>query len=176
MAAQTLGRPLSANAANQTVNVLIPGQLYGDRVNQVDLRVAKILRFGRTRTLVGFDLYNLFNANPGLTYNQTFGTALAAADVDPDAAVRALQRDGRLLDLRRTEVGESFSPPCADVDSTQDCTPTPFLFSPPEHAHIHGAGHGLVSRVAEVQIVGRGRTRAAGGTAASGRAPPRRNR
>ncbi|MBI4520850.1 MAG: TonB-dependent receptor [Gemmatimonadetes bacterium] len=74
VAAVTLGRPLSANAANQTVNVLIPGQLYGDRVNQVDLRVAKILRFGRTRTQVGFDLYNLFNANPGLTYNQNFGT------------------------------------------------------------------------------------------------------
>ena len=74
LAAQTLGRPLSGNAANQTVNVLIPGELYGDRVNQVDLRVAKILRFGRTRTQVGFDLYNLFNANPGLTYTQNFGT------------------------------------------------------------------------------------------------------
>jgi hypothetical protein len=24
---------------------------------------------------VGFDLYNLFNANPGLTFNQTFGPA-----------------------------------------------------------------------------------------------------
>ncbi|HEY7450555.1 MAG TPA: hypothetical protein VH702_20525, partial [Vicinamibacterales bacterium] len=53
---------------------LLPGQLYGDRVNQVDLRVGKIVRFGRTRTLVGFDLYNLFNANPGLTYNQAYAT------------------------------------------------------------------------------------------------------
>jgi hypothetical protein len=38
------------------------------------MRFAKVLRFGRTRTQVGVDLYNLFNANPGLTYGQAFGT------------------------------------------------------------------------------------------------------
>ena len=41
-------------------------------MNQVDLRFTKILRFGRTRSQVGVDLYNVANANPGLTYNQTF--------------------------------------------------------------------------------------------------------
>ena len=56
----------------QTVNLLVPGQLYGDYVRQVDLRAGKILRFGRTRSLVAVDLYNLFNANPGLTYQQGF--------------------------------------------------------------------------------------------------------
>jgi Carboxypeptidase regulatory-like domain len=68
-----LGRPLVGGGANLPVNLLVPGQQYGDRVNQVDLRAAKILRLGGTRTLVGFDLYNLFNSNPGLTYNQAFG-------------------------------------------------------------------------------------------------------
>src|SRR6185436_19908344 len=47
--AQTLGRPLSAGAANVTVNMLRPGDLYGDRINQLDVRVAKILRFGQSR-------------------------------------------------------------------------------------------------------------------------------
>ena len=56
----------------QTVNLLVPGQLYGDYVRQVDLRAGKILRFGRTRSLVAVDIYNLFNANPGLTYQQGF--------------------------------------------------------------------------------------------------------
>ncbi len=64
------GTPLLNN--QQTVNLLEPGQLYGDYVRQVDMRVGKILRFGRTRTLVGVDIYNLFNANPGLTYQQAF--------------------------------------------------------------------------------------------------------
>ena len=51
---------------------LAPGELLGDRVNEMDLRVAKVLRFGRTRTNVGFDLYNLFNSSAVLSYNQTF--------------------------------------------------------------------------------------------------------
>ncbi len=73
IAAASLGRPLSLGAPTTAVNMLLPGQLYGDRVNQVDMRFAKVLRFGHTRTLVGLDLYNLFNANPGLTYNQAWG-------------------------------------------------------------------------------------------------------
>jgi hypothetical protein len=74
---QSLGRlPTGGQVnGNTTVDLLLPGELYGDRVNQVDLRFGKILRYGRTRTQVGVDLYNLFNANPGLTYNQTFSGA-----------------------------------------------------------------------------------------------------
>jgi hypothetical protein len=64
------GIPLLNN--QQTVNLLLPGELYGDYIRQVDLRAGKILRFGRTRTLVAVDVYNLFNANPGLTYQQAF--------------------------------------------------------------------------------------------------------
>ena len=55
-----------------TVNLIEPGTLYGERVNQIDMRFAKIVRFGRTRTTVGFDVYNLINSNAVLTYNQTF--------------------------------------------------------------------------------------------------------
>ena len=73
VAQASLGRPLSLGATSTSVNLLLPGQLYGERVNQVDMRFAKVLRFGRTRTLVGLDLYNLFNANPGLTYGQAWG-------------------------------------------------------------------------------------------------------
>ena len=48
--------------------------MYGPRINAVDMRFAKILRFGRTRTNVGIDLYNVFNTNTGTTFNQNFGT------------------------------------------------------------------------------------------------------
>ena len=71
--AQSLGRPLAGGAANVTVNLLNPGQLYGDRVTQLDFRVAKILRFGKTRTNVGIDFYNVTNASTTLTYNNTYG-------------------------------------------------------------------------------------------------------
>jgi hypothetical protein len=72
VAAQTLGRPLSGNSPSVTVNLLEPGAAWGDRINEFDLRVAKVLRFGRTRTNVGVDIYNVLNANPVLTYNQSF--------------------------------------------------------------------------------------------------------
>jgi hypothetical protein len=75
------GRPLLNN--QQTVNLLLPGELYGDYVRQVDLRVGKILRFGRTRSLVAVDIYNLFNANPGLTYQEAFVGSAGATWYNP---------------------------------------------------------------------------------------------
>jgi hypothetical protein len=67
-----LGRNLSNAVQSVTVNLIEPGTLYGDRVNELDLRIAKILRFGRTRTNVGVDFYNITNSAPVLTYNQAF--------------------------------------------------------------------------------------------------------
>jgi len=49
-----------------------PGSLYGDRVNELDLRFSKILRFRGTRTKISLDMYNALNANPVLSYNQTY--------------------------------------------------------------------------------------------------------
>lgn len=72
MVAQSLGRNLAGNAPNATVNLITPGTMYGDRVNELDLRVAKVLKFGRTKTLVGVDVYNVLNSNAVLSYNQSF--------------------------------------------------------------------------------------------------------
>jgi hypothetical protein len=69
--APQLGRNLSGGAPNVTVNVVEPGVLYGDRVNEIDLRLGKIFRFGRTRATVGVDIYNLLNSAAILSYNQS---------------------------------------------------------------------------------------------------------
>jgi hypothetical protein len=71
--AQSLGRPLAGGAANVTVNVLNPGELFGDRITQLDLRFAKILRYGRSRLNVGLDVYNATNANTPLGYITVYG-------------------------------------------------------------------------------------------------------
>ena len=56
-----------------TLNVVLPGVLYPlDRQNQLDLRFAKIVRFGHTRYDLGVDLYNVFNANSGTAFTQTY--------------------------------------------------------------------------------------------------------
>ena len=55
-----------------TVNLVAPGTMSGARINQLDLRVAKILRHGRWRTMVALDIYNALNSSAGLTYNNAF--------------------------------------------------------------------------------------------------------
>ena len=72
--AQSLGRAPSGGVANIQTNVLNAGELYGDRITQVDMRIAKLLRIGRTRANIGLDIYNLFNSNVPLTYVNTYGT------------------------------------------------------------------------------------------------------
>ena len=68
----SLGRDLSGNAPNVTVNLVAPGTMYGDRINELDFRVAKLLTFGRSRTFVALEVYNLLNSSAVLTYNNTF--------------------------------------------------------------------------------------------------------
>ena len=69
--AQT-GRPLVPGLPFQTVNLLPQGHTFPDRLNSLDVRFGKILRFGRTRTNVAIDLYNAFNSNTGTAYSQTY--------------------------------------------------------------------------------------------------------
>jgi hypothetical protein len=67
----TLGRTL-VGANTLTINVLEPNTVFGDRIDQLDLRIGKILRFGRTRTNLNLDIVNALNSNDNLTYSATF--------------------------------------------------------------------------------------------------------
>ena len=58
-----------------TLNLVKQDDVYRPRINAVDFRFAKILRFGRTRTTVGVDLFNAFNADTPITVNQNFNPA-----------------------------------------------------------------------------------------------------
>jgi hypothetical protein len=71
--AETLGRPLAGGVANVTINLLNPGEMYRDRLTEVDFRVGKIIRFGRARADVGLDVYNLFNSSVVQNSITTYG-------------------------------------------------------------------------------------------------------
>jgi hypothetical protein len=73
--APSLGRDLSGGATVTTVQLVSPGTLYGDRINQLDFRTAKTFTSGRHRIQVMVDLYNLLNVSPVLTLNNTYGPA-----------------------------------------------------------------------------------------------------
>jgi hypothetical protein len=70
-----LHRNLATGLAFQTVDLTQPGQVYPDRVNSLDLRLAKVIRYHRIKANVGFDFYNLFNANTGTAFNQVYDVA-----------------------------------------------------------------------------------------------------
>jgi Carboxypeptidase regulatory-like domain len=72
IASQWLGRPLSGAAPNITINLLSPTDMTFPRVNQLDLRIGKILRFNGQRANISLDLFNALNADTVLTYNQNF--------------------------------------------------------------------------------------------------------
>jgi len=96
---QSLGRPLSGGAANVTVGLISPGEIYGDRMTQVDLRIGKVFRFGKARTQLNFDLFNLFNANPVLSVNNNYSVWLVPSDsrsqiVQDQRPVRFLKHEG----------------------------------------------------------------------------------
>ena len=57
---------------NVTINLIEPGSEYGDRINQLDFRIAKNFTFGSTRSMISADLYNVMNANPVFSYNNSF--------------------------------------------------------------------------------------------------------
>jgi hypothetical protein len=64
---------------NQTVNLLNSNQLFAERRHyQVDMRFAKVVRFGGKRVDAGADLYNIFNVNTPTGYDGTYDVVPAA--------------------------------------------------------------------------------------------------
>jgi hypothetical protein len=72
----SLGRPLSGGTKTVTIaNVITPNTMFEGRTYQLDLRLTRIVRIGRTRMQGNLDLYNLFNASPIQTENTRYGQA-----------------------------------------------------------------------------------------------------
>jgi len=70
--APLLGRTLAGNAANTQLELLPPLEYFSPRLDQIDLRASKLLRFGGKRAQISLDLFNLLNANTVQTYNANY--------------------------------------------------------------------------------------------------------
>jgi hypothetical protein len=91
--APSLGRPLSGGGANASINVIpavgltnnspspVLGAgnptnsiLYGERLNQLDLRFGKVFRFQQRRATFNVDLYNALNGDAVTATNNNYAT------------------------------------------------------------------------------------------------------
>ncbi len=75
---QGLGRPL-AGTANVTGTLLQPNQTFEGRLNQLDLRFSKVLRFGGQKIMAGVDVYNVFNAATVIALNSGYNLSATGA-------------------------------------------------------------------------------------------------
>jgi hypothetical protein len=80
----SLGRPLSGGVTAIVVPLVTPLSVFGPRINQLDVRGTKIIRFGTRRLQANFDVYNLFNSNTPVTlfgtYNARWGQPTQVLD------------------------------------------------------------------------------------------------
>ena len=88
----SLGRPLSGGERSVDVGLVSPGpygrwqnqvggEVKGERLQQVDLRLSKLMNVGGARARLNLDVYNAFNGNWILRYQETFDQFLYPADV-----------------------------------------------------------------------------------------------
>jgi hypothetical protein len=70
--AQTsLGGPFGAGGT-MSINVIPPMTMFGDRLNQLDLRFGKVWRFGSARAVTSVDLFNALNVSPVIAESSNY--------------------------------------------------------------------------------------------------------
>ena len=75
----SLGRNLAAGAnATASINVVTPGTMWGDRLQQLDIRLGRTFKAGPTSIKAMVDLYNALNTSVVVAYNNAYGTNGAA--------------------------------------------------------------------------------------------------
>jgi hypothetical protein len=60
------------NTTTTNVQLLLANEYFGERVTLFDVKIAKVIRFKGKRANVGVDVYNFFNSDAIVAYNNTF--------------------------------------------------------------------------------------------------------
>ena len=68
----TLGRALAGGAPNIPIDIVAPYTVFLPRRNELDMRFGKVLRAGRTKSIVSVDVYNFLNTDVPVNANQNY--------------------------------------------------------------------------------------------------------
>ena len=83
LAACPAGSTATSCTSTKTVQLIEPGSVYGEHLNQLDFRVSKRFGLARYRFRVDADLYNAFNSNWPFSVNNNFTTAASSQWMRP---------------------------------------------------------------------------------------------
>jgi hypothetical protein len=73
----SLGRQL-VGAGNRSISMVPIGELYTERLHQLDMRFSRLFRVGRGNLTAKFDVYNVLNANPITAQSSVYGATSGA--------------------------------------------------------------------------------------------------
>jgi hypothetical protein len=92
--APSLGRQLAGGTRTALIPLLPLQTYFEDRTTRLDVRVSKILRYGKYRVQLNIDAYNALNSSSILTVNNTFDSRWRQPDsvIDP----RLIQFSGQI--------------------------------------------------------------------------------
>jgi hypothetical protein len=65
----------------EPIKIEKPNEAYTERRNELDMRIGKVLRFSKTRTVVSIDLYNALNTNAMIVQNQAYASYLRPVEI-----------------------------------------------------------------------------------------------
>ena len=76
---------VSRDSATQNINVILPNELFGERIMLFDLKLPKNIRFEGRRLTIGVDVFNVFNSDAIVDYNDNYELpeSLAPGEVNP---------------------------------------------------------------------------------------------
>ena len=103
----TLGRTLSGNAANVIIGIEEPNQIFTERRHELDVRIGKVLRFNKTRSVLSVDFYNALNSNAVVNQNQAYVLAVTPTPGQTVPAPAWL-RPTEILNARLLKVSWAF--------------------------------------------------------------------
>jgi Carboxypeptidase regulatory-like domain len=77
----TLGRALAGNAANIVIGIEQPNATFTDRRNELDMRIGKVLKYQKTRSVISLDIYNALNSDAMIVQNQAYASYLRPVEI-----------------------------------------------------------------------------------------------
>jgi hypothetical protein len=77
----TLGRALAGNAANMVIGIERPNERYTERRHELDMRIGKVLKFQKTRSVISLDIYNALNSDAMIVQNQAYASYLRPVEI-----------------------------------------------------------------------------------------------